>query len=301
MRTSTAFVLLAAVGIIACGGDGPSITDNTGTGNKPADRTATVNELLGEITASQNAISRGSSAGAASDRIPTSGANLSARAAAGSGVAAAGALFDNVPTDNAALCVLDSTAVMWHCPTAISPVGDTVNVSFQFLDTLNTPQFNFDPASTAAIRRISDSHTKNTSPLQTVNGPVPAVQVDTQHQDVVLGGILSGNHAQNGTGSIIHMIAVDGRDTAFITAPTTVTGILTSPTVPYPIGGSYTAVVHTVQGKSTSTTTQVTSFDGTSTAKLVITFAMGGAPRVCTYDMTSPAPATCTGGPPGPP
>ena len=126
-------------------------------------------------------------------------------------------------------------------------------------------------------------------------------QVDTQHQDIVLSGIRSGDHQQNGTGKIVHTIYRSATDTAFITAPTTTTGIKSGPNVPYPIGGSYTAVVHTVEGPSVSTTTQVTSFDGTSTAKLVISFQSGGTPRTCTYDMTSTAPATCTGGPSGPP
>jgi hypothetical protein len=306
MRSSTAFVFLAACAIVACGGGATSITDNTGatggtggTGTKPkTDPTTTVNALLQEITSSQNAISKGASGGGAANRLPAPGLNLSVRGA--SAAAAAGALADQQP-DNAALCILDPAAVLWNCPTTVSPAGDTVAVSFQFLDTANAPQPHFDSTTTAAIRRISNSHYSRTAPLQTQNGPVPAAQVDTQHQDVILSGILTGKHAQNGTGTIVHIIAVQGRDTAFVTAPTTTTGILTSNTVPYPVGGSYTAVVHTVQGASTSTTTQVTSFDGSKVATLVINFAAGGQPRTCTYDMTSPAPAVCTGGPAGPP
>lgn len=295
MRTSTAFLVLAAMAIVACGGDTPSITDN-GNGNNGGgntDATTTVNELLGEITAGQNAVAKGSSAGGAADLLPPPGISLSARPV-GSALAAAGALFDGAPPDNAALCVPDSAAVMWHCPMTVDPLGDTITVSFQFLDTANTPQMHFDSASTASIRRVSDSHTKNTQPLHTDSGTVSAVQVDTTHQDVILSGVLTGKHVQNGTGKIIHMIAAQGRDTAFITAPTTTTGILSSAKVPYPVGGSYTAVVHTVQGKTSSTTTQVTSFDGTTTATLVISFAQGGK-RTCTYDMTSQVPPTCTG------
>jgi hypothetical protein len=300
MRISTALLLLAATGAVACGGADSVTGDNTGN-NGNTDVTTTVNELLGEINSSQNAVSKGSGAGGAADRLPVFGVNLSAYSRSASGLSAGGALFDQAP-DNAALCVVDSTKVLWTCPTTIDPQSDTIIVSFQFLDTANVPELHFDTAATAAIRRITDSHVAKTSSLGTSAGVVQVFQVDTQHQDIVLSGIRSGNHQQNGTGHIVHTIYKSATDTAFITAPTTTTGILTGSKVPYPVGGSYTAVVHTVEGKSVSTTTQVTSFDGTSTAKLVISFPSApGTPRTCTYDMTSTAAPVCTGGPSGPP
>lgn len=293
MRISITYMLVAAA-VIGCGSSDVTDTGGGDSGNH-TDNTAQINSLLAEITASQNAVAQGAAAGGAADRAPLPDVAPSAGTRTGGAVR-----FDQAP-DNAALCTPDSTAVMWHCPMTISPVGDTLHVSFQFLDTANAPQMNFNPTTTAAIRRVSDSYYKRSQDVQTQNGPVAAVQVDTQHQDIVLSGILTGTHEQNGTGNIIHVIAEEGHDTAFITAPTTTTGVLTTQGVPYPVGGSYTAVVHTVQGASTSTTTQVTSFDGTKVATLVISFAQGGTPRTCTYDMTSIAAPVCTGGPSGPP
>lgn len=297
MRISTALALLAATAAIACGGADSVTGNNNGNNNNGnVDVTATVNELLAEINASANAVSKGSGGGGAAELLPVGGLNLSVYSASTSHLASAGALFDQAP-DNAALCVVDSAKVLWTCPTTVDPQSDTVTVSFQFLDTANVPQIHFDSVTTASIRRVTDSHYAKTTQLQTGDGPVQAFQVDTVHNDVVLSGILTGKHQQNGTGHIIHTIYKSATDTAFITAPTTTTGILSSPKVPYPVGGSYTAVVHTVEGKSTSTTTQVTSFDGTTTARLVITFASPGVtPRTCTYDMTATTPPTCTGG-----
>jgi len=303
MRISTALALLAATAAIACGGaDSVTGNNNNNNNNGNTDVTTTVNELLAEINSSANAVAKGSGAGGAANLLPVRGLNLSAYSASTPHLATAGALFDQAP-DNAAVCIVDSTKVLWTCPTTVDPQSDTITVAFQFLDTANVPQLHFDTATTASIRRITDSHYAKTTQVQTMAGPEQDFQVDTQHNDVVLSGILTGNHQQNGTGHIIHTIYRSATDTAFITAPTTTSGILTSSKVPYPVGGSYTAVVHTIEGKSNSTTTQVTSFDGTKTAKLVITFASPGVtPRTCTYDMTATTPPTCTGGTPsGPP
>ena len=43
-----------------------------------------------------------------------------------------------------------------------------------------------------------------------------------------------------------------------------------------------------------STTTQVTTYDGTKIAKLVITTQQGQVLRTCTWDMTTTNPPTCS-------
>ncbi len=303
MRAGTAFVLLAAVAGLACGGDSTPITGTGGGGGggggggipKAPDLNARVNELLAEINSSQTAIGKGGGGGgAAANRLPIGGPTLSPLGRASADLTIGHATFDAAPADNAALCVLDTATVTWGCPPQTLQSGLVNKVSFQFLDATNAPQMHFDTVTTAAIRRVSDLIGTISQPVQTQNGPVPATQTSDHHEDVVLTGLHAESHVQNGTGTMTQTIAMEGRDTAFITAPTTTTGILSSPKVPYPVGGSYTAVVHTVQGPSTSTTTQVTSFDGTTVARLVITF-VGGKQRVCTYDMTSQTPPTCTG------
>jgi hypothetical protein len=292
MRSSTAITLLAAFAVAACAKDSPSSptnnnNGNNGTGTTSFDVNARVNELLAEINASLNAESKG---GSGDLLIPTRGFSSAAAIAAPSG----GPSFDSTPADDASQCTLDSLAATWSCPQQTLPSGLKNKVSFQFLNAANTPQLHFDTVTTVAIRRVADLTGTISQPLQTSTGPVPANQTTNNHQDIILSAIKSASHVQNGTGTLAQTIAAEGRDTAFITAPTTTTGLTTGPAVPYPLAGSYTAVVHTVQGATSSTTTQVTSFDGTKTATLVITFT-GGSKRTCTYDMTSQAAPTCTG------
>jgi hypothetical protein len=298
MRSLTAFALVAAFAVAACAKSSPSSpTTNNNTGNTnptPVDLNARINELLGEINSSANAIGLGAAGGGAGELLPSGGGRLNLRLSASVSAPAGERAFDTTPADDASQCTLDSTAVMWSCPATKLPSGLTNKVSFQFLSATNVPQLHFDTLTTAAIRRIADLTGTISQPLQTDSGPVPAVQTTNNHQDIILSAISAGTHVQNGTGTLGQTIAVQGRDTAFITAPTTTAAITTGKTVPYPTGGSYTAVVHTIQGATSSTTTQVTTFNNAPTATLVITFA-GGGKRTCTYNMTSTAAPTCTG------
>jgi hypothetical protein len=298
MRALNAFLLIAAATVVGCGGgDSPSITgvDDNPTGKTPVDLTSRVNELLAEINSTENAISQGSGGGGAPAPMAELRSPIKPLFSSSGSMEDSRALFAGVPAEDAARCTVDSTAVMYSCPSMTLPTGLVSKVSFQFLDAAGNPQFNFDTVTTAAIRRVRDLTGTVQQPLMTMDGPVDATQITNNHDDVKLSGLHDEHHVQNGTGLMIHTIAIVGRDTAFITAPTTTTNVESSSKVPYPVGGSVTAVVTSHTGSQTSVTTQVTSFDGTSTATLVITFSQGGQSRTCTYDMTSPAPPVCVG------
>lgn len=299
MRSSTALVMLAALAVAACSKDSPSSPTNTDNGNPvnnnptPVDLTARVNELLAEMNSSQGAISQG---GGAADRLSAGGIQFSS--APSLLVSPSGPSFTtSVPNDSAAACTFDVPSSKFNCPARTLPGSGLIHiVSFQFVDSAGKPQTQFDTIQTAGlIRWTADSGTRSQQ-VQTTSGPVDATQSTHNSDSTMLTGLHVGQtHVQNGKGNLGQTIVEKGVvDTAFITAPTTVTGIQTGASVPYPIAGSYTAVVHTKQGATSSTTTQVTSFDGSSKATLVITFAAGGQ-RTCTYIMTSQAAPVCTG------
>jgi len=302
MRALAIAAVLTAAALGACGKSSTSpLTDNTNGKTDttthtttPVDLTARVNELLAEMNSAQGAVSQGAAAGGADLEIP-GGIKLSASRSAL--LTPSGPSFAGVPNDSAAACTFDSTAVRFNCPARTLAGSGLIHiVSFRFVDSTGKAQTHFDTLATMGlIRWTADSGTRS-QPVQTMTGPVPATQSTHNSDSTMLTGLHVGQtHAQNGAGSLQQMIAEQGVvDTAFITAPTTSAGIQTSQTVPYPVAGSYTAVVHTVQGKTSSTTTQVTSFDGSPTATLVITF-VGGGKRTCTYSMTTTALPVCTG------
>lgn len=302
MRALAIVAVLTAAAVGACSKSSTSpLTDNNNTGGKtdttthtttPVDLTTRVNELLAEMNSTQGAVSQGSSA--ADVEVPGGARFSAARSAL---LSPTGPSFTGIPNDSAAACTFDSTAVRFNCPPRTLPGTGMIHiVSFRFVDSTGKAQTHFDTIATMGlIRWTADSGTYS-QPVGTSNGPVAATQSSHNTDSTMLTGLHAGQtHTQNGAGHLTHTIVEQGVvDTAFITAPTTNAGIQTSSTVPYPVAGSSTAVVHTVQGKNISTTTQVTSFNGTSTATLVITFTTGGK-RTCTYDMTSPAAPVCTG------
>jgi hypothetical protein len=195
-------------------------------------------------------------------------------------------------------CVYDATDKRFNCPRRTMPNGMTMDMYFQLLDGAGAPQAAFDTATTAAIRRVSDRAGTLNQPLMTQNGPVPAVQTITEHLDMTLSGIRTGNPVHNGTGTMTNALVPTGLPSANITATQTFTGIVIdpAPSAPkYPKAGSIGAtVVSTTGSQPQVTTTQVTTYDGTKVAKTVITLPNGGT-RTCTYDMTSQAPPVCTG------
>jgi hypothetical protein len=301
MRTATALrhVICAMTGatLIACGGDSPGVTDpgiikkDTTATPAPPSKTAQINALLTEIINGQSAAGQSLSAGG----VPgASAAPLSSAALAS--LSSPPALLSSTDTANAAACTFDAETKRFNCPSRAQPNGLVTTMYFQLLDSAGTPQTEFDTLTTKGIRRVTDQKGVVSSPLITQTGPIPAVDTTNNHNDLVLS--LGPLHKLNGTGLMSVVIVPEGRDVAHITAPTTTVNLQFphDTTTRFPIAGQITATVTSITGTQPSvTTTQVTTYDGTKIAKLVITLP-GGGKRTCTYDMTAPTvPATCTG------
>jgi hypothetical protein len=96
-------------------------------------------------------------------------------------------------------------------------------------------------------------------------------------------------------------IVPEGMPTAVMSATTEFKDIEfpTDTTKRWPAGGTITATIKSTTGTQPEvTTTQVTTYDGTSIAKTVITLP-NGTKRTCTYDMSKPpgeSPPTCVNG-----
>jgi len=285
-----AFIALWAT-FSACGGDtAAGITDPGGTKQDTTKAptqtqvttTARVNALLAEISNANAAASQGNAASGIPSGTPEPG------------FSAPGANFATA-SDNSALCVLDTLTTRFNCPSRTQQNGVVTTMYFQLLDSAGKAMRVFDTLLTVSVRQVTDAVGAYSSPLMTQTGPIPAIDSINNHSDMLLAAARNAPHKLNGTGLMKVVIAAQGRTPAYITAPTTTenVGFFTDSTKHYPNSGKVTAVVATVQaGVNTATTTQVTSYDGTPIAKLVITGP--GLTRTCTYDMTSPNPPVCT-------
>jgi hypothetical protein len=296
MRTTIVLPLIACgiIGatLLGCGGDSPGITDPPGgqdtTTKKPTppSKTAMVNALLAEITNGQSAASQSASAGG----VPGAPAPKSSAALASTAVTATG--------DDAAACVLDATTKRFNCPNQVQPNGLTTTVYFQLLDATGAAQTEFDTLTTTSVRRVTHKFGVYSNPLITQTGPVPAIDTTDNTDSLALSAVRTpGAHKLNGTGLMKVVIVPEGQPVVRITAPTVTTDLaFGDSTKHYPISGTITATLTSIRtGSPASTNSQVTSFDGTSIAKLVITLP-NGQKRTCTYDMTAPnVPAVCVG------
>lgn len=176
------------------------------------------------------------------------------------------------------------------CPTA-TVNGITFNRSFQLLDASGTPQAAFDRATTAAVRTVTDVSGRITS---TTDGTTRTVDI-TAHQDATLSGLLTGTHVLNASGTGNAAITGGGLNHSLATAQT-----VTNLELPrrdsetrYPKSGVVaTQAVLTGPGFSNTMTVTLT-FDGSSTATLVITNM--GITRTCKIDLSqSHAAPDCT-------
>lgn len=233
-------------------------------------------------------------------------------AAASSSASSGGTSGASAPPDtakkNANACLWDAALKGFKCPTRIMPNGMKHDMYFQLLDAGNQPQEKFDTAIVKAIRRVSDRSGTTNNPLMTQNGPVPATQEVAAHEDMTMTGIRTDAPEQNGTGTTTTKLVPEGMPSADISAQQTFSKIVFPPPPPppqpgqappgpmYPKSGTITSVITSKTGTQPSvTTTQVTTYDGTSIAKTVITMP-NGQTRTCTYDMSAktPSPPNCT-------
>jgi hypothetical protein len=302
-RAQTASRLLAGFALIACtacGGDKPGITDpddelpvDTAAVNAAA-RTAATNALLGQIDDALNALSTSLTAGGVPTGSPppmAGGATMSLADAA-----------PPPPPPDAAKCTFDDATVRWDCPSFTQPNGMVIKSWFQFLDAQNVVQKEMDTLKIVAIRRATERSGNVVSQHTSQSGTVPAVDTMSSADTLVLSGLRGTPDARrlDGSGGMSVVIVPEGQPVATVSATITTARLALNakPGEPhYPIAGTITAIVKSVradQPQAGSTTTQVTSYDGTTIAKLVITAATGQLLRTCTWDMTSAAAPACT-------
>ena len=195
-------------------------------------------------------------------------------------------------TDDPNKCVFDAATKFWVCPEHAQPNGLKVVRKFQFLNANNVVQDHFDTLTTTQLRNVLDI--TGTSPTQIVqqNGNVvPATQTVNNHSDITVSGIRTTTRLHNGTGTMAVVLNSNGvLPTANITVTQTFANMQypTNPapgTAMYPLGGTITADVTSQTGTHPTTTThQVTTYDGTAIMKIVITLP-GGTTRTCTINM----------------
>lgn len=178
-------------------------------------------------------------------------------------------------------CSFNSGTSMFVCPsTTIN--GITFSRSFQLLDAAGSPQSEYSRATTAAVRTVSDVSGRITL---TTNGVTTTIDL-TSHDDATLSGLLTGVHVLNGnsTGNA----AING---AGLNHNIATTSSVTNLELPrhgsgsrYPKSGTVaTQAVVTAPGLS-STTTATLTFNGSSTATLVVTAL--GITRTCQIDLS---------------
>lgn len=229
-----------------------SCGDSTGP-----DPSATLDDLLADVTAAQSLAAGGS-------RL----AGVTTAVSAG------------VPDPDA--CPFNSTTQMFVCPgTTVN--GITVSRSFQLLDASNTPQSTFSRATTAAIRVVTDLSGTITS---TTGATTTTAFV--AHDDATLSGLLTGVHTLNGNGNANAIITAGG-----VTHTVAATQTITDLVLPkrgsanrYPESGAITVNVTIATGLVSQNLRVTITFNGSSTAMVVIT--SDGVTHACTIDLSKP-------------
>jgi len=316
-KVVSGFLIAVAAVALACGGDGPAgITDpkiddpKVDTTKKPVDtaavnlaaRIAATNALLGVIDDGFSALSQATSAGGAG------GPGGSPPMFEEAGFRARATFATTPPASDAAKCTFADATMRWVCPDFKYPDSSVVTSWFQFLDTNGVAMKLFDTTTTVAIRRFVGRAGVVQTKFTNQNGTVTAVDTMANTDTLILTGI-RGDPAKrklNGKGTIKAVLVPPGSPTIHNSATTTTENFAFTPppppgsTVPpvhFPISGKVTAIVSGYsEDKPTqgSTTTQVTTYDGTKIAKLVITTQQGQLLRTCTWDMTTTNPPTCS-------
>jgi hypothetical protein len=182
-------------------------------------------------------------------------------------------------------CVFSTTTNRVECPT-ITHDGLTINRSFSFLDASGAVQQAFDRGTTNTVnvkKSVSGTVTHHETVTSTVNGS----------SDLTVAGLASGSTQRTVNGTSAGTDASTGtRDgvafTASRAAGDTITGLVipiqedhpTFPTAGTIVRSMTATVTLTGQTPSTSSRREVITFDGSATAKVVITH--DGVTKNCT-------------------
>jgi hypothetical protein len=164
----------------------------------------------------------------------------------------------------------------------ITRSGVTFSSSYKLFTATNTPQSQFDAATTAAVESIFDAS-------GTIGTGAAATSM-TEHQDMTLSGLLTGPHVLNGV-STLHLTGTGPIPTdALDLLVTTTTAGLTLPNrnagSQWPTAGTITSVFTDKSFSSMPfTSTIAMKFNGTSTVALTLT--SDGVSKSCSMDLTS--------------
>jgi len=180
-------------------------------------------------------------------------------------------------------CSYSAASQSFTCPT-VTVSGITLTRSFTLLSASGTPQSQFDPASTAAVRTNSTS-------AGTISSAGSTITVDSR-DELTLSGLLTGVHVLNGT-SLTHLSGTEPASiTPFtITMSTTIANLVLPATAAdkWPKSGQIIMDITDSELGAAGTEHITLTFNGTS--KVVMTMTSGGFSFNCTIDLASQAPS----------
>ncbi len=188
-----------------------------------------------------------------------------------------------IPTGSG--CDFVAASQRFVCP-PITSSGMTVNRSFQLLDVSETPQSAFDPATTAAVKTVTD--------LAGIHIVGPGTTDVRHHSEQTVAGLLESTWAIEGEASTRYIHAsTTGTDTLLVATITDLTLPRSTTQRIYPSGTISTDLSSSAfPGGVISMTT---TFNGTSTVSLVFDF--DGVTQNCTWNLDQPSqPPTCQAG-----
>ena len=299
-------ISLAAAAFIGCGGDGPGLTDppdddlpvDTAVANAAA-RLAATNTMLSQMEDAINALADALSKGG----VPGAGGSMSGEN--GGVITGPRVTLASAPPD-AAKCTFDAETVRHSCPAVTGTNGVTVSTWFQFLDAAGAPHKDPDTTKTVALRRFMSKKGKTATQHTSQAGTVPAFQTVDVVDTLLLTGLKGpvADRLLNSKGFMTVLLEPEGQPSVNMEIPTAAENLkFTPPSTtqgapkppPYPIAGKVTASVKSKRSDQaqSSTTHQVTTYDG-KTATLTITASQTGKVlRVCTWDQSLTAPPVC--------
>ena len=196
-------------------------------------------------------------------------------------------------------CQYSASTQGFTCAT-ITSSGLTINASYFLLDAAGHFQSQPDPATTAALRTVTDI--SGTTSLDR-SGTAGSMTI-MQHQDMTLSGLLTGAHMLNGTSTLhsdltltapgaMHMVVDQTSVTANVTLPKA------GSASPWPTSGTVTSDGTTVTESGSqslaSTTHSVLTFAGSGTVTVASTITTGGVPFTitCTINLAGASAPVC--------
>jgi len=182
-------------------------------------------------------------------------------------------------------CSYSSTSQSFACPT-VTASGLTFTRSFTLLSGSGTPQSQFDPTSTAAVRT-----TTTTTGTITTGGSTMTVD---GHDALTLSGILTGVHMLDGT-SVLNVQGTEAGSTTpyTLSVSTTIASLVLPASVAdrWPKSGKVMVDLTDTMLGATTTTHMAMTFNGTS--KVAVTLTSAGLTLSCTVDLAAQSP-TCS-------